>query len=104
MITVFGTFRVYSGCEKDALRILYHHVKQMHTDPNLLVSKVYRSRREPQYFCVLEEFPDWETFVAHRSTREYGKYIVTELYSIMDPETFSIDTYDLIISSESQET
>lgn len=100
MITVTGTFFVRSGCEKDTLRILRDHVKQAHKDPDLLVSQVYRSRKEPRHFFVLERFADWDAYVAHRSTRDYGKYIVTNLYDMLELETFSVDVYDLVISSE----
>lgn len=104
MITVFGTFFVYPGCEEDALRILQHHVEQQHKDRDFSVSKVYRSRKEPRHFSILEEFPDWDTFVAHRSERDYGKYIVTNLYDMIEIETFSIDAYDLALSSEIQQS
>ena len=95
---------VYPGCEKDALRILQHHVEQQHKDRDFSVSKVYRSRKEPRHFYILEEFPDWDTFVAHRSARDYGKYIVTNLYGMIEIETFSIDAYDLVLSSEIQQS
>lgn len=100
MITVLGTFFVHPGCEEEALKILQQHVEQMHKGRGFTVSKVYRSRKEPCHFFVLEEFPDWDTFVAHRSTRDYGKYIVTTLYDMIEIETFSIDAYDLVLSSE----
>jgi hypothetical protein len=71
-------------------------VEQAEKEPEVIITRVYRSRTEPRRFFIYHELTDQAAFDLHRATLHYGGHILTYLYGILEPESLLMDTYDLL--------
>lgn len=94
MICFTVTFLANPGCEKEVMTILREHVNPAKKDAGVRVNLAYRSRTEPRRFFVYHEITDQDAVDAHHSTGNYGEYILTNLYSMLDQASLVMETYD----------
>jgi quinol monooxygenase YgiN len=94
MICFTVTFLVNPGREKEVMTILREHVNPAKKEAGVGVSHAYRSRTEPRRFFIYHEITDQDAVDAHRNTGNYGEYILTNLYSMLDQASLVTDTYD----------
>ncbi|MEO7021207.1 MAG: antibiotic biosynthesis monooxygenase family protein [Ktedonobacteraceae bacterium] len=97
MICFTVTFLVNPGSEKKAMTILREHTNPAKPEPGVNVCRAYRSRTESRRFFVYHEITDIDATDAHRNTSDYGKFILTHLYGIIDQESLVMDTYDSLV-------
>jgi quinol monooxygenase YgiN len=98
MLAEIATFLVNPECEKEAIKILRDHVVRAKKIQGVILSQAYRSRTEPRRFLIFYEFTDQAALEAHRASRDYNKYILTNLYGMTEPESLVVDTYDPLTS------
>lgn len=94
MICFAVTFLVNPGSEKKVMTILPEHVNPAKKEAGVGISHAYRSRTEPRRFFIYHDLTDQDAFDGHRNTRNYGKFIQTNLYGMIELESLVMDTYD----------
>lgn len=97
MICMVMTLTVVTGREQTAMGLLSDFVHNACTESSALAAHLYQSRREPRHFLMHLQFADQQTADAYRDTGYYGEHIMTDLYSLLECDSFTLETYEPVI-------
>lgn len=101
MIAFNFTFRVTPGHEEQARKILLMHVEKAKIEPGVLITRAYRSLRDPRRFCIYHELSDSIALGQHRAAQDYGEHIMTDLYDMLEQSSLLMDTYEQLTPTAS---
>lgn len=88
------TFTVAPVHEQAAMQQLLDLIHNACAQPGILAASLYQSRRESRHFLTSLQFTDQGAADAYRDTNYYGEYILTNLYRLLECDSFTIETYE----------
>lgn len=88
------TFTIIPDHEQAVMKLLRKLVHHARTDLNILLAQVYRSRNEPYHFFAYLQFADQAAADAHESSTYYGKYVMTNLYGMLESDSLTMKIYE----------
>ena len=99
MICMTVTFTIVPDHEQAVMKLLRKLVHHARTDPNILLTQAYRSRKVPYHFFACLQFADQAAADAHEGSAYYGEYVMTNLYGMLESDSLTIQIYELLFEN-----